>query len=84
MNQLNNFLEHFKNLLTKNQRVKTVIQNSIKKHTNIFIEPKDIKISNNTIFVALHPIKKNEILFKVNEIISDINIQTKNKFTSIK
>ena len=84
MNQLNNFLEHFKNLLTKNQRVKTVIQNSIKKHTNIFIEPKDIKISNNTIFVALHPIKKNEILFKIKEIVSDVFTQTNRKFDSIK
>lgn len=84
MNQLNNFLEQFKKLLIKGEGTKIAIQKLIEKHTKILIQLKEIKISNNIIFIKTHPIKKNEILFKVNEIISDINIQTKNKFTSIK
>ena len=84
MNKINDFLNNFKKFLAKGEGVKIAIQKSIEKYTKITIQLKEINISNNTIFLQLHPIKKNEILFKRNEILCDINKQTNKKFNLIK
>jgi hypothetical protein len=83
MNPLNDFLEHFKKLLSKEGMVKVFIQESIEKYSQIKIKTSEIKISGTSIFIQTHPVKKNEIRFQSEKILSEINIKTQKNFKAI-
>jgi len=68
MIELKDLLSRFSNILLGEEEKIASIRNTISSIINIDINPKDIKIKNNIIYLNIKPIYKNEILIKQEEI----------------
>jgi hypothetical protein len=72
MIEIKDLLLHFNNLLLSEEIKKSSIINILHQTIGVQIKPKDIKIKNNTVYLNIKPIYKNEILFKKDEIFSKL------------
>ena len=68
MIELKDLLSRFSNILLGEEEKIASIRNAISSSINIEIDPKDIKIKNNIIYLNIKPIYKNEILIKKEDI----------------
>ena len=66
MIEIKDLLLKFNNLLVSEEVKKNSILNILKEVVGIQIKPEDIKIKNNTIYLNIKPIYKNEILYLFN------------------
>ena len=64
MIEIKDLLLKFNNILISGEVKKEFIKKSIKDATNIDIKNDDIKIQNNTVYLNIKPIYKNEIFLK--------------------
>ncbi|KKP85981.1 hypothetical protein A3B84_02655 [Candidatus Nomurabacteria bacterium RIFCSPHIGHO2_02_FULL_35_13] len=69
MIEIKDLLFHLNSLLLSEEIKKNSIVDVLYKTIGIHIKPKDIKIKNNTVYLNIKPIYKNEILFKKDEIL---------------
>ncbi len=68
MIEIKDLLLRFNNLLLSEEIKKASIAEVLKQTVGLHIEPGDIKIKNNIIYLNIKPIYKNEILLKEEEI----------------
>ncbi len=73
MLNISKYLEKFKNDINKGQFLVDNIVSTIKKHTNIDIENKDIDVKSNIIYINTPPSYKNKIFIHKESILIDIN-----------
>ena len=64
MIEIKDLLLKFSNLFLSEEIKKNAILNSLKEVVGVEVEREDIKIKNNTIYLNIKPIYKNEILLK--------------------
>lgn len=77
------YLEKFKVLKNSKGVLRVLIVESIKKFTNIEIDPKNIDIKPGVIRVSEKPIVKNQIFLKKTKILEEINSKTENKISDV-
>ncbi len=64
MIEIKDLLLKFSNLLLSEEIKKNTVLNVLKEVIGVDVKPEDIKIKNNTIYLNIKPIYKNEILLK--------------------
>ena len=69
MIEIKDLLARFNNLLASEEVKKTSIKNVISQIIGVEIKSEDIKIKNNTIYLNIKPIYKNEIFIKQEKIL---------------
>ena len=72
MIEIKDLLARFQNLLVSEEVKKESIRKIISEEIKTEISSKDIKIKNNTIYLNIKPIYKNEIFFKKDKIFSKL------------
>jgi len=70
---ISEFLDKFKNILSKGYGLRDVIIVSVKDITGLDIKIEKIKISNDTAFIKTSPVIKSEIYLKKEKILQKIN-----------
>ena len=73
MVEIKDLLSKFKNLLLSEEVKKQAVLNIISEVIKVKINPEDIRIKNNTIYLNIKPIYKNEILLKQEQIFLELN-----------
>jgi hypothetical protein len=73
MIEIKDLLARFDHILNKEAGKKEIIREAISSVIGVEISTKDISIKNNTIYLNLKPIYKNEIFLKQEKIFSKMN-----------
>jgi len=73
-NHIKNFLDKFKNILFEKEEKLKIISSLVKKHTQVDLNERDIKINGTTIQLKTTPIARNEILMKKELILKDLSL----------
>jgi len=68
MIEIKDLLARFNNILLSGEIKKSAIRDVLQKIIGVEIKPEDIKIKNNTIYLNIKPIYKNEIFIKQDKI----------------
>jgi hypothetical protein len=72
MKSVGGFFDKFNSKITKQVRNLVFVIETIKKHTGIDVEMKDISISNGILRIKASPVQKNEIFMKKPKILKDL------------
>lgn len=81
---LGDFLNIFKNLLSHEELLREDILSSIKKHTDISLDKKQISIKNSICSIECHPALRSEIFLKKNDIMKSLRESTHKKISDIR
>mgnify|MGYP001578135690 FL=1 len=73
MVEIKDLLGKFKNLLFSEEVKKQAVRDIISEIIKVKINSEDIRIKNNTIYLNIKPIYKNEILLKQEQIFLELN-----------
>lgn len=79
MIEIKDLLSRFNNVLLSEEVKKNSIINILQQTIGIQIDSKDVQIKNNTIFLNIKPIYKNEIFLKKDEIFTKLKETLGNK-----
>jgi len=79
MFNIGDFLIKFKNLTPPDQIVKNIFLNIIYKKLDIKIPKKNISLKNNTLYLKINPIIKNEIFLHKESILKELKKELKEK-----
>lgn len=84
MNNISSFFgKIFKNLSQKEDDKKTIL-NILNTVSNNSLSVDNIKINNQEVFISCHPLIKQEIIFKKDEILNEINTIVNTKITNLR
>ncbi len=72
MNGIGSFLEKFKRLLGNDVFLREAVAQAIFNLFKIKIEPKDVIVKDGTAVIKAHPVFKNEIFLKKNQILEEL------------
>lgn len=81
---LSDFLNVFKHLLSHEEIIREDIIESIKNHTGVSLEKKQLTIKNSVCEINCHPALKNEIFLKKKIIMNSLKETTHKKISDIR
>ncbi len=84
MIEIKDLLERFSSILLSEEGKKESIRKVVSEVIKTDIKPEDLKIRNNTIYLNIRPIYKNEILIKQEEIFSKLQELFPGKFITVR
>ena len=84
MDILSGFLNKYRKIIKDDSNLKQIISDTLSEGGGLFVDPKFIKIRNQSIFIACSQTVKSEIFIKQNTLLKIINEKTKLKFKDIR
>jgi hypothetical protein len=69
LNNIKGLLERFRDIEPTDRRIKRAFQAAIKAILDIDIEPADITVSRDIVFLKTHPVVRSEIMLKKKEVL---------------
>jgi len=72
MIEVKNLLARFEKILLSEENKRESVRRALAEALNLEINPADVRIKNNTVYLRLKPIYKNEILLKQEQILGRI------------
>lgn len=72
MKELKKLLERWERVVPVDQDVRSILPAILKKETRIDIDPKNISVRNNTVFIKTSSLAKVEIFLKKTKILSEL------------
>jgi len=77
-NQIKDYLDKFKNLLSSKEEIYQIISGVIENNLSIKIETKFIQVKTPYIYIKASPLVRNEILIKKEKILKEISLLSPN------